>query len=228
MVVGPAVPSLPASLCRSSFSQHSPSLLHAPARLSRRRNRRAPCTRTHAHTQLSPGNSWTELSSHWLHHRLQPWGCLGSVLLYLPSLSRLFLCLCARKCVFPCVRVFACVCVCVCAGDTRHENSWITEARQDCWTALEQMVDELDQGIKTPEIENASVADGWDCGIVSWGLGAWALLCSVFFFSFLPLLFAMERNVSPSLLKSIPDSPCDRPQHISGQPVLMWQWTSTP
>ena len=35
------------------------------------------------------------------------------------------------------------------------------------------MVDELDQGIKTPETENASAsgADGWDCGIVSGGLG---------------------------------------------------------
>ena len=108
--------------------------------------------------------------------------------LHLPLAFFLFLCTCVRKCM--CVLV----CVCVCAGDTHRKNSWITEARQDFWTALEQMVDELDRGIKTPEIENASVADGWDCGIVSWGLGA-RELSSILCFS---VLFATEGNVSPS------------------------------
>lgn len=110
---------------------------------------------------------------------LQPW------IAYLPLFFVfVFLCLYAHKCVS--VRAWARTCVCVYAGDMCYKNSWITEARQDFWTALEQMVVELDQGIKTPEMENASVADGWDCGIVSWGLGAWALLCSVFPFPSLP------------------------------------------
>lgn len=50
---------------------------------------------------------------------------------------------------------------------TRAARTAESQTRQDFWTALEQMVGELDRGIKTPEIENASVADGWDCGIVS-------------------------------------------------------------
>lgn len=150
-------------LCGSSFSQHS------PARLSRR-----------TLAALSPGNSWTELSSHWLHHR-SSLGLSGEYMLSIPPLA------------LSSLSVFTCTQMCVCEGDTRRENSWITEARQDFWTALEQMVDELDQGIKTPEIENASVADGWDCGRVSWGLGAWALLCSLFFPSSLP---QKERRLS--------------------------------
>lgn len=170
-------------LCRSSFSQHSPSL----------------CSRSpeppHP-SQLSPGNSWTELSSHWLHHH-SSLGLSGEYALHLPSISSLFVFMCTQ------------MCVCVRAGDTRCKNSWITEAKQDFWTALEQMVDELDQGIKTPEIENASVADGWDCGIVSWGLGAWALLCSLFSPS---LCHRRSLSLTSSLL-SIPDSILQAPTH---------------
>lgn len=142
-------------LCRSSFSQNPP-----------------PTARQSCRTPPSSLRGKAELSCPPTGSVIAPaWGCLGSVLSTSPRFLPLSVFMGTPKCVHVCAR----------AGDAHCRNSWIAEARQDFWTVLEQMVGELDQGIKAPETEGASVADGWDCGIVSWGLGVWALLCSLFY-----------------------------------------------
>lgn len=188
-------------LCRSSFSQHSPSLSSRLSKLP--------------HPSQFSLRGTAELS------------CPPTSSIAAPALCRLG----SRLAISPCfllLRLCAYVCVCVCAGDTLCKNSWITETRQDFWTALEQMVDELDQGIKTPEIENASVADGWDCGIVSWGLGAWALLCSIFFFFFSPPLCHRQKFLSLTSYIHTSLSPLQAPAHLWPTPCARGKKAFTP